>query len=344
MRTLKVLLGLFVGLVLLVFLFAHFIAVPKVHELFVAPTYDKIANDLRAWLPKFRDDQVALSSHVVFAPHDGPDASELLAAASQDEALTAMRGEKWVHADISALGAIDTSFMRELHRYGSWNWAATAEPPPQGPMGLIERSLPDYARLHQLARLHLRRDPHARHDVLHLARLIAATETLIGTMTAVSILMDVDPEVYAQAKRAGFAYPGFLTIAAPDDVFNEAVAHEDWRAGRCGGIHEALTWALLERALLKDAMPQRYAAYDRLLASTSCRLPDVRAAWAADDDRVGVIPADLRVVCAFGDGAKREECSKPAIPLGPFRAIVGEILVTIGTPSFGTLYRDGPSP
>lgn len=267
----------------------------------------------------------------------GTDGREL-ALAESDQARVREWKEHWVeHADDPLVGSLDFTWMRGLSKYGRWNLV------PGSPLEKLERRdllkipMPYFVDLITWSKLRLLRAlksgdyAAASAEVRQLAWLCYSSETLLGSMVALSILR-AERTAHDAAERASadlqgwtaydeawltaarhtlFAGLVYTNLALPDALQMRARAA---RAPRCAGLVE-VTWVAQMRKDAGKPLPPWYEAefahpqppcrldFARWLAASSAKplsAQDLQQIGAADRE---LSPAEVALLRFFPDAS-----------------------------------------
>ncbi|MEW6431712.1 MAG: hypothetical protein AB1730_09395 [Myxococcota bacterium] len=270
------------------------------------------------------------------------------------ERLKAATGRAWLDLEDPEVLSIDVGWLSRLEAFGSWDIEGEESPLAAIPFDPLTEPLPDFTALQTFAKVRLLQGleqgdvVRAAAEVRHLARLAYSTEHLVGAATAVSLL-GLERRAHAAALERELDVSGWTPVSEEDADGLRAVlwaanavtsllaegplAARPLRVGECPALREGLGQAHALRALLEDELPDRYAALDRALANSSCRLRRLRRAWTARSSD-GQFPATTKIFCVDGPGLI---CDAPRVPLRwvPFsRTIIGGTVVAVTTPNW----------
>jgi hypothetical protein len=216
----------------------------------------------------------------------------------------------------------DLSVTKVLLDYDGWDSMASGPGaallaegiPPGTPM--FEIGIPNMVPFLTLARLRLLEGLRtgdmlpALQEVRHLATLVHCEETLVGQVVATTVL-GIEADGYTAAVARGILLPDAWTPIAKDvrealrrTAFGLAGLYAGWAPegtlerldaiggplhGRCGAIAAAVEQWTQYRPYVGAPWPYEpdhrgpVLALDRALAAAPCRLPQVRAYWAAPE-------------------------------------------------------------
>ncbi|MBC7458000.1 MAG: hypothetical protein H7235_06955 [Bdellovibrionaceae bacterium] len=230
------------------------------------------------------------------------------------EILDAKWNKGWLTADIPlALKKTDLDWIAKLKDFDHWDLFVSgpnARLIGEDPVFVNPYAcpLPEFGFLSRAVRLHLRRAldrgdiSSALDQVRHLARLVYTTETLIGSMEAVSILKmeraaydeawkrgiivsstyePISSEALAKMKTTLWVTAGFADFAAPNVLARVFLdAKSQWPMGSCGALAETAQAVVLTSNFLKKKYPfeadmnEQHATIRRVFEASKpyCRL------------------------------------------------------------------------
>ncbi len=293
---------------------------------------EALAADASTYEARIQSDAARWENSSLLAPHDGPDAAELMfrhigwdkAGPAADpiprelaERLKAL-GKDWAEHYLELdLKNVETGWMSELSKYGFWDIEGVGSPLAGTPYLALNDDLPSFIDAGAFGRARMARGlqsgdaREAAKETRELARLCASTESLIG-LAMTGALLNIERTGFKKAVELGQPVEGWTPVSREDEL---ALRRLMWVAPapysllatgagpsagltttRCMGLGEVLKVALYMRLFAQPEFPNRYAALDAALAQDGCRLKRARAAWN-DPHAEGQLGLDARVFC-----------------------------------------------
>lgn len=199
---------------------------------------------------------------------------------------------------------VDLSWMSELKQFDHWDIeigsprALYSGPEVDAPVVDFMELTRHCARLRLFEGLQRHRLDAALGEVLHLARLIHSTETLLGAMASLAVIQDalsfsrlgLSAQKFERfksdlvlARRAVFGRAMILHHELMDSSDFLNFVRSERSVGFCAALNEAGQKLLVTRPIFGPHF-SRYSEFEKLLTSVSaCRLKGLREQWAKED-------------------------------------------------------------
>jgi hypothetical protein len=265
--------------------------------------------------------------------------------------------EDWTTAHTHLdLEPYDTSWLGDvLERFDCWDSDAFSPLPSRYPYEPMTSPIPNYALVQHWVRIRLLQGLQGKEPEKALetargwAKLLFTTESLVGSMVAISILkMESKTGISLRAQgvpltgwapipkvdldamaRVFMSVPAFTSLWTPSDKLNG----DKLKVGRCIALAEATTMGWMLKEPLSALRGAQVAHIDEQLAATKdeCRLTMLRKLWKSAPTDALSDPTDL---CSAMP--EHEVCSLfPQMPLGPIaQQALGLELAAISAEAF----------
>lgn len=231
-----------------------------------------------------RDAGALLNELVPFSPAGTATAALAIPPKLHEQLL----GEGWRGSAEIVSDNLDYRWLSELKAYDHWNLWNAPQFRGTGPFAFSSAPIPNFVVFMDWAKLRLREGQRrgeaevARSEVLHLARVLASTEVVVGAVVAGKIvdLVEGKDSTGALARQQVKSLEERTSLIAEPKVLEEALSKLDAPLA-CVAAHESLWEAYVMRPILEAQFSASYEILDRALQKKgSCRWQPLRSAWA----------------------------------------------------------------
>ena len=261
------------------------------------------------------------------------------------------------------LKSVDFSWFNEIKKYDMWDIEENSPLAHMDEFDFTKYPIPKFIALYDWSKLRLIKGVQEKNmktafdEVVHLARLLHSTETLIGAISSNAIFklasqfakiqgipfkFKVDT-VFTDKAKLYFLSLGKAvgTLMLDPHVFNQ-LTQVSSGPGFCAAIYESGAGILMLRPLLGNELKEYFLKYESILKSPSnCRWRHVRKAWAGDPKYVSqlkaVATAPIEVRKQFNEEFKKHfpndyPSLKVEVANSRWPQYVGYLFATVGTP------------